>query len=142
MACDTLQGVACGTLQPVRAARGKARGARPRAQPPRQRAPVPLPPCPSVAVGMQSWGGGAFCAQNYKGLYVPIEGCQAVNATTGEITTPPSCYQARCRPAHSVLSPLPPLPFCLWSSPLCSLCAEACRRHCLPTGPPTQLLPA
>lgn len=44
-------------------------------------------------VGMKSWGGGAFCADNYKGLYVPIEGCQAVNATTGEVTTPPSCFQ-------------------------------------------------
>ncbi|EFN55989.1 hypothetical protein CHLNCDRAFT_145360 [Chlorella variabilis] len=37
-------------------------------------------------VGMKAWGGGAFCADNYKGLEIPVDGaCSFVNATTNEL---------------------------------------------------------
>jgi hypothetical protein len=42
---------------------------------------------------LQAWGGGAFCADNYQGLYLPLEGCQTLNATTGVVTTDVTCYK-------------------------------------------------
>lgn len=46
-----------------------------------------------VGVGIKSWGGGAFCADNYQGLYLPLEGCQTLSTTTGVVTTDVNCYQ-------------------------------------------------
>jgi hypothetical protein len=42
---------------------------------------------------LQAWGGGAFCADNYQGLYLPLEGCQTLNATTGVVTTDVTCFK-------------------------------------------------
>ncbi|PSC73164.1 Uric acid-xanthine permease [Micractinium conductrix] len=44
-------------------------------------------------VGMKSWGGGAFCADNYKGLYLPATGCSYVDMKTNATVTSESCFR-------------------------------------------------
>lgn len=46
-----------------------------------------------TGVGIRAWGGGAFCADNAKGLYNTIPGgCQLTNATTGALYNSTNCF--------------------------------------------------
>ena len=45
-----------------------------------------------TGVGIRAWGGGAFCADNAKGLYPPITGCMVTNTTTGQLVNSTNCY--------------------------------------------------
>ena len=45
-----------------------------------------------TGVGLEAWGGGAFCAQHTEGLFIPQSGCQVLNTTTNEYVASTNCY--------------------------------------------------